>query len=77
MEAYFKLLESYGGRDKVLRLCSFAAMAAAGNLKGESARRLLTVAGQIGEARTVLRLYDGLPMLRRVLRLGLGSRVGI
>lgn len=38
------------------------------------AQKLVVIAGEISKARTVLRLYDGLPMLRHTLKYGCGSQ---
>ncbi|XP_006821413.1 peroxisomal membrane protein 11C-like [Saccoglossus kowalevskii] len=77
MELTVNILDSYRGRDKVMRTACFGAMLAAGLVerrnKGMSTR-LQVVVGRLAAARTVLRLFDDIPMLAWTLHYGLGKQ---
>lgn len=61
MEDIVNLLETYRGRDKVIRLCCYGAMLLAG--KDGKNSRLLRVSAALSDCRVVLRLFDDIPML--------------
>jgi len=74
METTCKLLGSYGGREKVMRTAAYAAMLVAGSGRGSLARNAGTLSTQLNAARTVLRLFDDLPMLAYSLKYGTGAQ---
>ena len=64
MESYLTLLKSYSGRDKVLRTLGYTAVFVSGAFKeGKVHKDLNTIAKQFSQTRTVLRLFDDIPML--------------
>lgn len=70
------LLESYRGRDKIMRLGSFAACFGSGVAKNpELKQKLLKVMTEISSCRTILRLFDDLSMLTKTLKYGMGRNV--
>ncbi|ELT91351.1 hypothetical protein CAPTEDRAFT_175631 [Capitella teleta] len=62
METYVALLQTYSGRDKIIRTTAYTCVLLTGASKGKMAKTLATIAKNIGAARTVLRLFDDLPM---------------
>ncbi len=77
MEKTVGLLTSYYGRDKILRTTCFVSMLVSSQTKGQTAKNFGVLARQIGSARTILRLFDDLPMLSGTFKYGLGSHVSI
>ena len=75
METTLKLLQSYWGRDKIIRTISYAAMIGAGSTKGDTAQRFGVIASEISKARTVLRLFDDLLLIAHTRNYGLGKKV--
>ncbi|XP_026689410.2 peroxisomal membrane protein 11C [Ciona intestinalis] len=69
-----KLLESYRGRDKVMRTTSFAALFASGMTSNpELAQRFAKITMELSGCRTILRLFDDLSMLALSMRYGWGK----
>ncbi|XP_022312468.2 peroxisomal membrane protein 11C-like [Crassostrea virginica] len=68
------LLESHRGRDKIVRLCTYAAMLLGDSGRGDVHRKLLIISGELGAARMTMRLFDDLSMLLSNLKYGLGSK---
>ena len=64
MDTYVKLLQSYGGRDKIMRTSAYAAVLLSGSMQSKGKARLTAFAKQISAARVVLRLFDDIPMWR-------------
>ena len=75
METYVKLLQTYTGREKIMRTAGYVAMLLSGAADGQAAKKLGTVSSQISAARVILRLFDDLPMLCYVAKYGTGSQV--
>lgn len=75
METTIKLLQSYSGRDKIMRTAGYVSLMLAGAADGRAAKNLGTVSRQISATRTVLRLFDDLPMLAHTLSYGTGTKV--
>jgi len=75
MELAVKLVGDYSSRDKSIRLCSYIlkVLAGAGNTKFGA--RIAKIASEISACRTVLRLFDDIPMLAYTLSYGLGKTV--
>ncbi|CAL9695094.1 unnamed protein product [Knipowitschia caucasica] len=85
MEELVRLLETYRGRDKVIRTACYGAQLVGGVLcRGSSpsshgpaslrlGRSLLLLSSQLSQCRTVLRLFDDLSMLAFSHSYGLGS----
>ena len=71
------VLESHRGRDKIVRLCTYAAMLLGDSGRGDVHRKLLIISGELGAARMTMRLFDDLSMLLSNFKYGLGSKVGI
>jgi len=65
METYVSLLQTYGGRDKILRTASYVASLLSGSVKNEeTANKLVTVSRQLSNSRVVLRFFDDILMWR-------------
>ena len=75
MDVTVDILSKTAGRDKFIRTTQYALMVVAGSSKGPLVNKLAGVAKQLSSARLVLRLYDDLPMLKGLLKYGLGSHV--
>lgn len=83
VESLVRLLESYRGRDKVIRTLCYGSQLVGGalsrgvELNGSSSqqlgKRLLLFSAQLSHCRTVLRLFDDLSMLAYSHSYGLGS----
>ncbi|XP_062621340.1 peroxisomal membrane protein 11C-like [Saccostrea cucullata] len=69
-----RMLESYRGRDKIIRLCTYAAMCVGGSGQGNFHKKLLTISAELGGARTTMRLFDDLSMLFSNLKYGTGAQ---
>ncbi|XP_063057108.1 peroxisomal membrane protein 11C [Engraulis encrasicolus] len=80
MESVVKLLESYRGRDKVVRTLCYGSQLVGGVLSQKSGRpsevgkSLLLFSAQLSHCRTVLRLFDDLSMVAYTRSYGLGRR---
>lgn len=71
-----KFLGTHNGRDKVIRTLSYATKLAAAFVSSEeTARKLDSISGQLSACRTILRLFDDIPMLNYTLTYGLGKEV--
>lgn len=57
------VLETYRGRDRIIRLLTYAAMFMGSNGKTAAQIKWRTIAGELGACRVILRLFDDLPML--------------
>ncbi|XP_069674973.1 peroxisomal membrane protein 11C isoform X2 [Periplaneta americana] len=69
-----KFLNSHSGRDKVMRTLSYTTKLAETLVTSEeSATKLRTISAQLSACRTVLRLFDDIPMLHYTLTYGLGN----
>lgn len=82
LESLVRLLESYRGRDKVIRTCCYGSQLVGGVLsrKAETdmssqrlGQRLLLFSAQLSHCRTVLRLFDDLSMLAYSHSYGFGG----
>ncbi|XP_026498484.1 peroxisomal membrane protein 11C-like [Vanessa tameamea] len=70
MDDIYELLDSYNGRDKVVRLACYACKLY-GCIQGEKSWQ---VAGsRLSNARMMLRLFDDIPMIRHTYNYGLGK----
>nr|XP_033813253.1 peroxisomal membrane protein 11C isoform X2 [Geotrypetes seraphini] len=73
-------LESYRGRDRVIRTLCYSCQLVGGILvekrsdKYESGKSLLALASQLSHCRTVLRLFDDLSMFAYSIQYGLGKK---
>lgn len=74
-----EVLESYRGRDKIIRLASYSSLFIGGCLRNTKLRglgeSLSILAKNLNECRTMLRLFDDLSMFLHCTRYGLGSKV--
>ena len=77
METTIGLLQTYAGRDKLMRTSTYICMLLAGKLEGKAAQDFGVIAKQISSARTVGRLYDDLLMLGFSYSYGFGKHVSI
>ena len=75
MERLVGVVGGYRERDKFIRLCSYTARFLAGSGQTKWGIRLTTIATELSACRTVLRLFDDVPMLAHTLRYGSGSKV--
>ncbi|XP_068624758.1 peroxisomal membrane protein 11C-like [Battus philenor] len=69
VEDICELLDSYNGRDKVVRLTCYA-FKLYGCIKGEKPWQ--TAGSRLSNARMMLRLFDDIPMIRHTYNYGLG-----
>uniref|UniRef100_G3VP70 Peroxisomal biosis factor 11 gamma n=1 Tax=Sarcophilus harrisii TaxID=9305 RepID=G3VP70_SARHA len=73
-------LESYRGRDRLIRTLSYGCQLIGGflteqsSVKSEVGKRLLGISAQLNHCRTVLRLFDDLAMLAYSRQYGLGAK---
>lgn len=76
IEEISKFLSTRNGRDKVIRTLVYTTKLAAGLVSSkETVLKLETISGQLSACRTVLRLFDDIPMLNYTLAYGLGKEV--
>lgn len=77
MNSTLKLLESHSGRGRILRTVQYGSKMVAGTtfVNEQSRNGLLVLSSQLGLCRTILRLFDDLPMLSYTMSYGLGSQV--
>ncbi|XP_061594533.1 peroxisomal membrane protein 11C isoform X2 [Cololabis saira] len=82
MESLVRVLESYRGRDKIIRTVCYGSQLVGGLLTRNTnkdissqqfGRRLLLFSAQLSHCRTVLRLFDDLSMLAYSQSYGLGA----
>jgi len=65
METYISMIQTYSGRDKVLRTAGYIASLLSGSVKNEeTAKKLVTVSRQISNSRIILRFFDDILMWR-------------
>jgi len=65
MDTYISLLQTYTGRDKILRTVGYAASLISGFVANEKkAEKFVTVSRQISNSRVVLRFFDDILMWR-------------
>ncbi|KAK9512660.1 hypothetical protein O3M35_001035 [Rhynocoris fuscipes] len=68
-------LDSYNGRDRIMRILYYSAQYLAGITKSSDLeQKLNTFSDQINCCRTVLRLFDDIPMLAYTLSYGFGRK---
>ena len=68
ISTYMFLLKTNSGRDKVLRTLGYASVFISGGVQGKLKKDLQTIATHFGATRTVLRLFDDIPMILLTLR---------
>lgn len=69
-------LDTYKGRDKILRTLCYTTKCASGLLEDDKiSKRLDNFSSQLSACRAALRLLDDLPMLAYVVEYGLGEKV--
>lgn len=71
-----QIIGGYRERDKLIRLCQYVAKWLAGSGNSPWSKKLLTIAGELGACRVVLRLFDDLPMLSYTYDYGWGKKEG-
>ncbi|XP_041356548.1 peroxisomal membrane protein 11C-like [Gigantopelta aegis] len=69
-----KLMETYRGRDKVLRILTYTSMFLAGQRTSPSAQKLRILTKELSGCRATLRLFDDLSMLLNNLKYGIGEQ---
>uniref|UniRef100_H2YGX6 Peroxisomal membrane protein 11C n=1 Tax=Ciona savignyi TaxID=51511 RepID=H2YGX6_CIOSA len=70
-----KLLESYRGRDKIIRTTSFASVMVGGlTSNSQLSQRLMKISMELNGCRMILRLFDDLSMLAVSMGYGLGKK---
>ena|SRR6218665_68054 len=76
MDTYVALLQTYSGRDKIVRTTGYTAMLLSVAVKGKVGQKLGIFARQLSSARTILRLFDDVPMwtLTRKWAASVGSK---
>ena len=75
MEFAVRIVGSYRERDKLIRLLQYICRFLSGAAQTNSGKKLALIASELGSCRTVLRLFDDIPMLSHTLRYGFGSKV--
>ena len=75
MDIAVKILQSYSGRDKVLRTTSYLCTFLSNTLKGKLATDIGTFGKAVSASRTVGRLFDDLIALSTTLSYGWGLQV--
>ena len=79
MRELVRVLETYRGRDKVMRLISYVCTLLGGSIQHtrfvQVAQKFFRVSDALSECRVVLRLFDDLAMLSYTLSYGLGKQV--
>ncbi|XP_067287283.1 peroxisomal membrane protein 11C [Pseudorasbora parva] len=78
VESFINVLESYRGRDKVIRTLCYGSQLVGGVLAGKNSqsslgKSLLLFSAQLSHCRTTLRLFDDLSMLGYSTSYGLGA----
>ncbi|XP_051768001.1 peroxisomal membrane protein 11C [Ctenopharyngodon idella] len=78
VESFINVLESYRGRDKVIRTLCYGSQLVGGVLAGKKpqsslGKSLLLFSAQLSHCRTTLRLFDDLSMLAYSTSYGLGA----
>ncbi|XP_075231982.1 peroxisomal membrane protein 11C-like [Lycorma delicatula] len=68
-----ELLDSYNGRDKILRLIYYGINSVTGLCSRSTSNKLIKFNNHIDSCRTFLRLFDDLPMLQYTLSYGFGE----
>ncbi|XP_071788313.1 peroxisomal membrane protein 11C-like [Asterias amurensis] len=69
------ILQTSGGKDKVMRIISYGSLLLSGVARSSTnSKKLLTISGLLSSCRTVLRLFDDLPMLAYSLSYGWGTQ---
>lgn len=69
-----RVLESYRGRDRIIRLSTYVGMFVSGDRKADMFDRIRTICTDLSVCRVMLRLFDDLPMLLYNLSYGTGSK---
>lgn len=74
------VLETYRGREKIMRILQYASFLASGGLSkvsfGGAGDKFLIFAEAMSECRTVLRLFDDAAMISYARSYGTGKEVG-
>ncbi|XP_018803090.1 PREDICTED: peroxisomal membrane protein 11C isoform X1 [Bactrocera latifrons] len=76
VKEFCDIIESYGGRDKVMKALCYSAKLVAGyhaKRNPELAKRYAITSSRISGARATLRLIDDIPMIQYALEYGLGE----
>lgn len=74
MDLLVQVVGRYRERDKIIRLLQYVARFLAGSAATRMGKRLQIIATEFSKCRTVLRLFDDLPMLAYTLHYGLGRK---
>ncbi|KAK6184889.1 hypothetical protein SNE40_007249 [Patella caerulea] len=69
-----KMMETYRGRDRVMRLGTYICMLVGGSGHSPINTKFSIVSGELNACRTTLRLFDDLAMLAVNMRYGLGKK---
>jgi len=75
MEPAVAILESYRGREIVIRTLYYGLKFASGFSVGDSLRKIDAAVRALSDAQVVLRMFDDLSMLQWTLSYGLGRQV--
>lgn len=76
LEKTTKFLETYRGRDKILRTLCYVSKCVAGLHKNpKTVAQLDNFSSQLSACRAALRLLDDIPMIAYCLEYGLGKKV--
>lgn len=80
IEGFANVLETYRGREKIMRLIQYASFLASGGLQKftfeSSGAKFRILAEALSECRTVLRLFDDAAMFSYARNYGTGKEVG-
>ena len=75
MDVFSELLDSYSGRDSVIRAVNYTCLYFSGCTSRSTSLKLKKISEQLSYCRLILRLFDDLPMLRYTVMYGLGKEV--
>lgn len=73
MERFLNLLNSYTGRDSIIRATSYFSLYLSSETSGNTSLKFRKISEELSYCRVILRLFDDLPMLRHSLSYGFGK----
>lgn len=74
MDRLVQIVGGYSDRDKIIRLCQYLARFISGTGQTRWQKNLAAISSELSSCRTILRLFDDIPMLASTLNYGTGSK---
>ncbi|GIY11105.1 peroxisomal membrane protein 11C [Caerostris extrusa] len=74
MNYILRLLNTYRGRDSIVRTVSYLSLYLSSHTKGSNSRKLQFISEELSYCRLIMRLFDDFPMLQYTISYGLGSQ---